>query len=491
MGLHFLRVGIFILAGCFSATGWAQDPFDTPVAIVHVTATLEAGSTIDDATILIDGGRIIAVGADVEIPSEAQIFDGSGLYAYPGFIDAATHLGIKDKKPSDAVLARASDDEYPVVQGPRTHMQLANRLGVWPHIGVTEMYTADADAMDSFRKLGFSTVLITPHADVISGSGEVIQLSGKPLRRSTLARRVTQILGFGDFEGIDYSKGRTYPASPMGAVAMIRQTYMDAEWYRERHALSEQHPTEIRRVDFDPVLDAMGVLLDREQMWTFAVDTPNEIHHALDLALEFDQRIAILGGKEAWKVADRLAAENVPVIVSMDFEEKPKLAPKKLKEKKVYTTVSWTPEFENDFFEPLTVRRDRVRVWEEQVNNLHALIQAGVEVAITGGDLKSPDKLTKNIEAALELDLTADELLNSLTQSPASILGLGEQLGSLAPGKIANVTLLTKPLGEKDSQVRHVFIDGTRFNYTTDAKKDESIADAAKSEIEGDRKSVV
>ncbi|MFP6615135.1 MAG: amidohydrolase family protein, partial [Candidatus Hydrogenedentota bacterium] len=489
MRSFFLSVCVStVVAGFFFGSSSAQDPFHTPIAITHVSATTEAGTTISDATILIEDGRIISVGTDVEVPSTALVVDGSGLYAYPGFIDAATHLGIKDKRPSEDVFKRALDEEYPVASGPRTHMQLANRLGVWPHIGVMDLYKNDADAMTSYRKLGFTTALITPHPDIISGSGDVVQLSGKPLRSATLAPRVTQILGFSDLSGTSYSRGREYPGSRMGAVAMIRQTYMDAEWYRKRHALSNQYPTKVKRVEFDPALDAMGVLLDRQQMWIFTVDTANEIHHALDLAQEFNQRITILGGKEAWKVADRLASERVPVIVSMDFEEKPKLAPKKSEDEKVYTTASWTPEFENDFFEPLAVRHDRVRVWEEQVNNLHALIGAGVDVAITGRDLKSPDKLTKNFEAALKLDLTADELLSALTQSSANILGLGDQLGSLESGKIANVVLLTKPLGHKGSQVRHLFIDGTQFSYATEGKKkgaDGDTAEMAKLEIEG------
>ena len=162
-------LGIFIIASCVSMGASAQDAFDTPTAITHVTATLEAGTVIDDATILIDGGRIVAVGTDVEIPADAQVVDATGLHAYPGFIDAATHLGIKDKKPSDELINRMKDSEYPVVYGPRTHMQIANRNGVWPHLGVADLYKHDAKAMASYRELGFTTALVTPHKDIISG----------------------------------------------------------------------------------------------------------------------------------------------------------------------------------------------------------------------------------------------------------------------------------------------------------------------------------
>ena len=466
-----------IIFSCALLMGMAATAkeFSTPVAITGVTAVIAPGQSLDNATILIEDGRIQAVGMSVVVPDNAEIVDGTGLHAYAGFIDAATHLGIAEKRPDDETLKQLLDDEYPVIEGPRTSMQKANRMGVWPHLGAEYFYKHDKDTVEKHRKAGFTAALITPHADILSGYGDVIQLNGSPLRSATLARRVTQIAGFGDFSNVSYSKGRTYPSSRMGAVALLRQTYMDAEWYRQRHSLFVQHPNDVERPEFDPVLDAMGLLLDRKQIWIAAVDTPNEIHHALNLAKELNQRIAILGGKEAWKVAERLAAENVPVIVSLDFPEKPKRAPKKSKDKDTarYTTVSWTPDWEKEFFEPLAVRDERIRLWEEQVNNLQVLADAGVVVAISSRDLKSPGEVFKKTEKALELNLTTDTLLAALTTGPAQILGISGQLGTIAPGKLANLTLLTLPLGEEKAQVRHLYVDGERFSYNVNGKKED------------------
>jgi imidazolonepropionase-like amidohydrolase len=450
------------------------EEFSPPVAITGITAVTSPGESLENATILIEDGRIREVGTSVIIPDNAEIINGTGLFAYAGFIDAATHMGIADKRPDDETLKQLLDDEFPVIEGPRTSMQKANRMGVWPHLGAEYFYKHDKKTIDKHRKAGFTAALVTPYADILSGYGDVLQLNGSPLRSATLAHRVTQIAGFGDFSNVSYSKGRTYPSSPMGAVALLRQTYMDAEWYRQRHALFEQHPNDVERPEFDPVLDAMGLLLDRKEVWIAAVDTPNEIHHALNLAHELNQRIAILGGKEAWKVADRLAAENVPVIVSLDFPEKPKRTPDEPKDETPgqYTTVSWTPAWENEFFEPLALRDERIREWEEQVNNLQVLADAGVTVAVSTADLKNPEELFKNAEKALKLNLTTDTLLTALTTGPATVLGLSGQLGSIAPGKLANLTLLTQPLGEKDAHVRHVYVDGERFSYNVNGAKD-------------------
>jgi imidazolonepropionase-like amidohydrolase len=265
----------------------------------------------------------------------------------------------------------------------------------------------------------------------------------------------------------------------MGVVALLRQTYLDAAWYRQRQEQYQKFPTKLERVPTDPVLEAMGPLLDRKQMWIYAADTPNEIHHALDLAREFNQRIAILGGKEAYKVSARLAAEKVPVIVSLEWDDKPELAPKvdEKKGKTEYTTIGWTPEFEKDFFEPLAIRRERIRDWEEHVNNLHALIAAGVPVAVTSRENKDAKEFWKRAQEAIDLALEPAELLGALTTGPAAIFGMPDQLGRIAPGQVANLSFTTKPLGEKDGQVRHVFIDGDRFTFETTEKPAEEKKD--------------
>lgn len=460
-------------------TAFSAD-LETPVAISNVTAVVAPGEVIENATILVEGDRISAVGRSVDVPRYAETLDGSGLWAYAGFIDATSHLGIEAKEPSKEELARLRDREQDVSQAPRTHMQKANRQEVWPHLTIYDLYEQDDDALAAYRKGGFTTALVSPHPAVLGGKGDVVQLGGQAIRSSIVAPAVTQIVQLApDLEGSAW-RTRKYPASPMGVAALLRQTYLDAQWYRERHAQYQQYPTNVDRVVFDPVLEAMGGLLDRREMWLVVANEPNEIHHALDLANELNQRVVVLGAKEGWKVADRLAAENVPVIVSLEWPDKPKLAPKKKDDEgATYTTASWTPEWEEDFFEPRAVREARLQDWKDHVNNLHALIQAGVPVAVSTRDAENPQDFWKRAAEALELSLTEDELLGAMTTGPASIFRLHNQLGRIDSGYLANLTLRTKPLGDKDGQVRHVFIDGERFSFTVTAKADD---DAEKDE---------
>jgi len=472
-------LGLAVLAATWSA-GASAEEFRTPLAIRGATVFISPTESIENATILIKDGRIAAVGAEVAIPDVAERFDASGLTAYAGFTDGATHLGIEAKGPSEEELARLRDKERAFSEGPHTAMEQANRQDIWPHLTIFDLYKQNDDALKAHRASGFAIALVSPRRAILGGQGSLVQLGAKALRQSVLAADLTQIVGLGpDLSSADEAetfRTRQYPGSPMGVVALLRQTYLDADWYRQRKDQYQRYPSQVVRVPTDPVLEAMGPLLDRRQLWIFSANTPNEIHHALDLAKEFNQRIAILGGKEAWKVADRLTAEKVPVIVSLEWDDKPELAPKEdeKKAKTEYTTDSWTPEFEKDFFEPLVVRRARIQDWEEHVNNLHALITVGVPVAVTSRDSKDVKEFWKRAQEALDHALEPAELLAALTTGPASVYGMTDQIGLLAPGRLANITLMTKPLGEKDAQVRHVFIDGDRFTFeTTDKPADD------------------
>lgn len=452
--------------------------FETPLVLTGGTVVTEPGTVVEGATVVIEDGRIVGVGESVETPPHARTIDVEGLWLYPGFIDAATHVGVSKEEPGDDELSRISDEEKDMRQGPRTHMQHANRKGgVWPHISLQDVYETNASKLAAYRKAGFTTALVAPHPAILSGSGAVLQLSGAPLRRAMVRPDVAQVAGFGrPFTNYQDYYRRGYPISRMGVFALMRQTFLDAEWYQTRRALAEAHPLELPRVFHDPVLESLLPLLDREQPLLFAADTVNEIHHALNLCKELDQRAIILGGREAWRVAERLAKEEAPVIATLDWDKKPRLAPKQdghaadTESRATRSTRSWTPEWEEDFFEPIALRKAMVQRWEDYANNVKSLLDAGVDVALTGRDTKNPNEMWTRMREMLELELTAEELLACLTTNPAQILGVEDQLGSIAPGKVANLVVMTKPFDEKKTKTRYIIIDGAVFEFDVKAE---------------------
>ena len=474
--MRVLGCAVILFVGVIDAR---SSSFVTPVAITNVTLVPKPGELIENASILIENRRIRAAGASVSIPPEAERIDGSGLWAYAGFIDATSHIGINDAPPSDEEIDRLSDLEPDVREVPRTSMQKANRNGIWPHRVLDDLYKPEEAKLNSFRKAGFTAALVTPQTGILAGQGDVLQLGGEPLRSAIIQPRVTQFVSMSGRGGRSGRRG--YPSSPMGIVALVRQTFLDADSHRQRQALFSRYPTQLELVPVDPVLDAVGSLLDREQKCLFLANEPDRIHHVLDLANELNQEIVILGGEEAWKTADKLADRKIPVIASLNWGNKPKITESKSKESEsesesgagLSLTRSWKRDWENDFFEPLGVRRARVQEWEERVQNIQRLMESDVLVAVTSRDLKSPDVIWKNARTAIENGLTPDQLLATLTTAPASILNLDAQLGTIAPGKLANLTLMTESLDKKESKVRYVFIGGKQFAFAVGGRASE------------------
>ena len=140
--------------------------YRTPTALTHVTVVTGDGRTLSDATILMSDGRIEAIGTNVEIPAHAEVLDASGLIAYPGFIDAHTHLGIPETERTEEERARLEDDNPDPKQGPYARTRAANRRGIRPQLRAYDLFTADDDDLGDRRKLGITTCVVAPRTGI-------------------------------------------------------------------------------------------------------------------------------------------------------------------------------------------------------------------------------------------------------------------------------------------------------------------------------------
>lgn len=482
-----------VTALCFAAAATAtaqRAEFDTPTAIAGATVVTEPGHTIEDATVVIQDGQIKAVGANVDVPDDAAVLDGTGLYVYPAFIDAVSHMGMPEGAPPADDRNRIADEERDQRRAPRTAMQHANRKGVWPHWNTAIAYKPDNGKREAYRKAGFGAALVAPHPAILSGAGDVLQLNNAHQRSATIARIVAHTASLDSFSDDAYARN-SYPSSAMGASALLRQTFMDAEWYADHKRLADRGARDVGPAPADPVLDAVLAIRNEKRPVLFVANTAGEIHHTLDRAAELGVTPVILGGAEAWRVVDRLKRTNTPVILTLDWDEKPKRAPKKPKDKadpeyaEWDKTISWDKTWEDDFYEPRRVRDERIRLWEEQVKNLHTLREAGIKTAVTTSALKEPGNVHEKLREAIELGLPVDDALAVLTMDAARLLGVSDRLGSIDKGKLANLTVTSGPIDDKESVVRHVFIEGERFDTGAVPKK----KDDGKKEEESDSES--
>ncbi|HRX86020.1 MAG TPA: amidohydrolase family protein, partial [Phycisphaerae bacterium] len=440
-----------------AAPATAENP-EAPLAIVGATIHESGMPTVTDGTIVIVDGRIAAAGAHVDIPPQAARLDATGLHAYPGFVDAYANLGIPQEKRSAAERELFEDTNPDTSQGPLVETRRANRRGILPQWRADEAYAPDEEDLDAFRQAGFTTALVGPRGGLVGGSSAVIDLSDLPRRRAVLLTDFAQHASFSPYEPGDY------PRTPLGAIASLRQFFYDVQWYREM-ARRPRNLAPDARVPADPALQAAVDASIGAQALIFDAQTDVEILRALRMADEFNLRVWISDGREAFRVVDELKKRSIPVIASLDFENEPEAEVRKTADGSVY-------------WEPKRLRDERERLWLEQVNNVQTLVAAGVDVALSTRGVDDTQEFRKKLRIAIEHGLPVDAALTALTDTPAKLLGMRNALGTLTPGALANVVLFDKPFEAKRAKVRYAFVEGHRFAYEDKPRDDKRKKDA-------------
>jgi imidazolonepropionase-like amidohydrolase len=456
------------------------------------------GKTYDPGTIVVRRGMIEAVGLakDVAVPYDAETIDGKGLVVYPGFIDLHTTVGQRAGAERSATGKGRPVDlgEAPLPSTPPD-----NRRGLTPEFEVaTALELADAVA-EPRRRLGFTDLVSAPAGAIATGQSALVSLSGLPRRESIIAAPVAlhvnlappseggggggpatpgqpgptpvvaQTPGPGPTPGQPPAPGQTpqrrrgmfgqdggpgenpYPRVLMGSVAHFRQAMLDADHLHKVQAFYDTHDG--GQAPFDPALKALQAARSKKLPVWWEANTRDEIHRALDLAEEFGTTAVIVGGRESAKVADRLKASNVAVVLSLRFPEEPR--------------VPGQEEFRKrepaERAEPLRVLADRKAKWKEQVGTAAALAKAGVNYAFSTEGVERVETFPAIVRQLITAGLTADQALAGLTRNAAAIAGVGRKLGVLEPGKLGHVIALTAAFNEERARVKYVLVDGLKF----------------------------
>jgi imidazolonepropionase-like amidohydrolase len=247
-----------------------------------------------------------------------------------------------------------------------------------------------------------------------------------------------------------------YPTSLMGIIAHLRQAMLDAEHHQALKLYYEDKGG--ARPPFDPALDALYAARTRALPVWWEANTRDEIHRALDLAEEFGTTAVIVGGREAWKVADRLKAQNVPVVLRVDLPDEPKVPSKDEYRKKK------AEERE----EPLAVLEDRKARWAERAANASKLAKAGVTFAFATDGVTRIDTFHAQVRKLIAAGLPADAAVAALTREAAAIVGLSKRLGTIEPGKLGHLVVMTAPYGDEKAKPRYVLADGLKFDLEKD-----------------------
>lgn len=432
-------VSLHRLAGAVTGLAVFASPLvaqrSTPAyAITNARLVPVSAPAIERGTIVVRNGLIVALGPSVSVPADARVIDGTGLSVYPGLIDAYGSLGM----PSPTPAAGAAAGGRGGAGGGGTAPIAPNSTqasGLQPEVAVVNELGPEDGAFSTANAAGFTTALTGTSSGVFRGSSAVINLDGTDVSALIVKNDVAQQLAFSRGGGRG-GGGGGFPGSLFGVFAAIRQELLDAQRYREVTLAYAKNPKGMVRPAYDPSLVALQPVLARQQVLVMAANSQREIERALDLAKEFNLRVMIAGGSEAYKVADRLKAENVPVLLSINFPRR--------------TTAPAAGA------EPEAIRVLRERA--EAPKGPAVLQAAGVTYAFHSGGA-FPEFLA-NVRRAVTAGLTQEQALRAMTTVPAQLFGVADRLGALEAGRIANLTITKGDLFTAGTTVAQLFVDG-------------------------------
>ena len=426
-------VALSVLLSLGSGINAQRSAIDT-YAITNARIVTITGPIIERGTVVIRNGLIAAAGANVNAPSDARVIDGAGLTVYPGLIDSYTNLAIPEASPAPSPVGGAGGF-FAAPPRPAGGPNSTQPVGLQPEVMVEDVIRPGGTEIESSRNIGITTALTLPHTGIWMGQSALINLSGDTPQQMIVRSPVAMHVGFTPLRG-------GYPGSLLGVFAALRQMMLDAQRYRDSLQIYERNPRGTRRPEVDRSLAALVPVIEGRMPVVMLANSEREITRALDLANEFKLRLIVAGGREADRVADRLAKQNVPVLLSLNLPRR---------------TTAAIPEADP---EPMRVLRERVEAQE----TAGKLVKAGVRFGFQSGSLTNMSDLMVNAGRVIENGLQAADAVRAFTIWPAQILGVENQLGSIEAGKIANLTVTRGDLFDRNSRIVHVFIDGRPVN---------------------------
>jgi imidazolonepropionase-like amidohydrolase len=380
-----------------------------------------SGPDIENGTLVLRNGKIEAVGASVNVPAGAQEIDARGLFVYPGMIDAETNMGLNEISSVSATLDISElGDMNPNVQA---------LVAVNPH----------SAHVDVTRVAGVTSTVTMPQGGVISGQAAFINLNGTTPREIAVVASVALLFafprvggggGFAAFLAQQQGISQEAVTARDRRVEELRKMLRDAEAYGRAQDAYTRDPKSVPRPETNLLFAALVPFVRGERPVMFRADRERDIRAAVRFADEMKLKAIIVGGSDAWKAASLLKEKNIAVI---------------------FDGVLNLPQRED---EPYDV----------QYESAAKLQQAGVRFAISTGDQGAHVRdLPFHAGMSAAFGLPRAEALKAVTLYPAQIMGVGDRLGSIEPGKIANVVITDGDLLEARTNVRYLFIDGRQI----------------------------
>ena len=390
-------------------------------AFINANIVVNADQTITNGTLLVKDRVIEEVGAGIAAPKGYVVVDLKGKYIYPSLIDAYTTYGMPDA-PRAAFGGGGFFGRVPVYTSTKAGAYGWNE-SIKPEMNAKTIFHADASKAEDYKKNGFGTVQSLIHDGIARGTSVAVTLGDE--------RDNFVILNDNAAANYSFTKGTAatnYPSSLMGSIALIRQTYYDAAWYKNQSK------------EYNISLDAFNHTQDIPQI--FEVGDPMGVIRAHKIAKEFGKQYIFKTDGEEYRRIDAIKATGSSFIIPLTFPE-----PFDIEDPLDARNISYT----------------QLKDWELAPTNPAVLEKAGVTFAITSFGLQKATDFWANLRTAIENGLSEKQALNALTTVPAGMLGIADKVGTLNKGKMANFIITSDNLFKKDNVIYENWIEGRQY----------------------------
>jgi imidazolonepropionase-like amidohydrolase len=392
------------------------------IAITNGEVWTITDGIVNNGIVLIDNGKIVAIGKEIDIPETAEVFDVAGKVVMPGLIDAHTHVGIFN----DGVGGGHSDGNE--MTDPIT-----------PHLRALDAVHPEDMAFQDLIEAGITTVLTGPgSANLIGGQWICVKTVPTPnINEMILKEPAGMKLALGENPRRVYGSQKRIPSTRMGNAAVLRSALVDAQnylskWEQYEGELAEfeaKASGENRKKPKPPErnlkLESLGKLLRRELKARIHAHRADDILTAVRIAEEFNLDLTIEHATEGYKIADILAEKNIPVTVG-----------------------------------PIFTSRYKYELRDRTPTNPGILSKAGVKVAIQTDQMSAVKYLTINAALAVREGMPEEDAVKAITINAAEIIGVEDRVGSLEVGKDADIAIFSGHPFDYKTLAEIVFVDG-------------------------------
>ena len=392
-------------------------------AFTNATIVVSADQTITGGTLLVKDKMIEAVGAGIAVPKGYVTIDLKGKFIYPGLVDAFTTYGMPE-------AVRAAAGAAAAFAGGRGANMISTKTGAFgwneaikPEMSAKLIFHTNATAAADLKKIGFGTVNTLIHDGIARGTSSVV----------SLADERDNFVMINDVASANYSfsKGTAatnYPSSLMGSIALIRQTYYDAQWYKNQ------------KEEYNISLDEFNKTQSLPQV--FEVSDLQSALRAAKIAKEFGKQYILKTDGEEYQNIAAVKGTGSAFIIPLTFP---------------------APYDVEDPLDARSVSYAQLKGWELAPTNPGALEKAGIKFAITSYGLTNARDFWTNLRTAITYGLTEKQALNALTTVPAEMLGVADKVGTIAKGKLATFLITSDNLFKPDNVIYENWVEGQQY----------------------------